>query len=317
MAASKLFTQAVELHRARLEGLLTRKAARQMKNVFDAATEKTIAKLAATVRAKKRDTFTAYQQRTVLAQLKQAQALTAKRMAGELGPLSKEAQATALQGLIDDVADLSKKFAGKELVLPIDEAARFQGVIDERASSMAKQHAKSMARYGANVVQKVENKLALSLLTGESSSEAVDGIAETIEGEWWQGERIVRTEMSFAFNSAHHDGIVDAAADIPELMMRWEEQCDDAGNPFDNRVAVDSIAMHAQVATPGKLFYMPDTSEIPDAKGRTEVPAHLAGEAWPFPPNRPQDRAVLSPWMEDWGIPGWKYEDGDRIWYNR
>ena len=39
----------------------------------------------------------------------------------------------------------------------------------------------------------------------------------------------------------------------------------------------------------------------------------LVGLAWPFPPNRPNDRSVLSPWMADWGVPGWRYDSGNRV----
>jgi hypothetical protein len=170
-----------------------------------------------------------------------------------------------------------------------------------------------MARYGVRIVEDVEKEMALSMLKGETPSAVIDTVAEAIDGEWWQGERIVRTEMAYAYNGTHRDGIMEASEQIPELWMRWEEHCDDSGSPLDDRVGVDSIAMHGQVAKPGDQFTMPDTAPFPDAKGRTEVPESLVGLSWDFPPNRPNDRAVLSPWMEDWGVPGWRYVGGDRV----
>lgn len=309
----KAFSQTVATHRRRLESLLTRKAARTMKGFYDEAQGKLTSHLARSINAGRGDKFSAYQMRVVQAQLRQGQAVIAHRMAGQMGPLSKQAQEDALNGLIDDVARLSRAFTGSEVTLPIDEAARFAGVVDKRRSSLMKMHQKSMARYGASVVQKAERQLGVALLTGQSSADTIDEVAAAIGGEWWQGERIVRTEMAFAFNAAHYDGVKESSDELPELMQRWEEHCDDDGEPLDERVAVDSIAMHGQVTEAGGLFTMPSTAPFPDAKGKTEVPEHLVGEQWPFPPNRPNDRSVLSPWMADWGVPGWRYVGGRRV----
>jgi hypothetical protein len=120
--------------------------------------------------------------------------------------------------------------------------------------------------------------------------------------------------MAYAYNSAHADGIEESAHEIPDLMQLWQENCDDDGEPLDDRVGVDSLAMHMQVAQPGGSFFMPATSPVADAKGKTDVHSSLVGLSWDFPPNRPNDRAVLSPWMADWGVPGWEYSNGKRIW---
>ena len=145
----------------------------------------------------------------------------------------------------------------------------------------------------------------------------MEAVAETVDGQWWQGERIVRTEMAHAYNLAHKDGMEASAEELPELRQRWEEHCDDSGRPLDNRVGVDSIAMHSQVAPVGGLFTMPGEAPFPDARGRTDVPDSLAGLSWAAPPCRPNDRAVLAPWMASWDIPGWEWRDGRRLWLKR
>lgn len=313
--APATFTRVVDAHRARLEELVDGRgrAVGKMKKLYDDAQDALTKRLAAAVKAGKGDKFTAFQQRVMLAQVRQGQKAIASKMAGALRPLSKQAQEKALSGLVGDVARLSKAFTGAEVVLPVEEAARFAEVIDKRNSSLLKMHQASMARYGANVVQEVQHTMAMSLLTGEDVNDTIDAVADTIGGQWWQGERIVRTEMAFAFNASHFDGIKDAAKEIPELKQRWEENCDASGQPLDDRVAVDSIAMHGQVVDAGDLFTMPGTAPFADARGLTQVPQHLVGEQWPFPPNRPNDRSVLSPWMEDWGVPGWRYVGGRRV----
>lgn len=309
----KVFSQTVATHRNRLEKTLAGHAASKMKRLYDEAQGQLVSKIARTIRAGKGDTFTAYQMRIVQAQLREGQALITKRLAGDMTPLTKMAQEKALTGLVTDVKRLHKHFTGAEITLPIEEAAVFAGVIQNRASTLLRVNQTSMARYGVRIVEDVEKEMALSMLKGETPSAVIDTVAEAIDGEWWQGERIVRTEMAYAYNGTHRDGIMEASEQIPELWMRWEEHCDDSGSPLDDRVGVDSIAMHGQVAKPGDQFTMPDTAPFPDAKGRTEVPESLVGLSWDFPPNRPNDRAVLSPWMEDWGVPGWRYVGGDRV----
>ena len=309
----KAFLQAVATHRARLEKVTVGTAVGPLKKLYDEAQAQLVRKIAKAVQAKKGDTFTAHQNRQVLVQLREGQRIITQRMAGKMGPLSAKAQEASLKGLANDVAKLSKHFTGSEVTVPIDEAAHFAGVINRRAPSLLKQHTTSMARYGVNVVNKVERGLAVSLLKGESSSEAIDTVEELIDGEWWQGERIVRTEMAYAFNATHADGMEESAQALPELRMRWEENCDDDGEPLDDRVAVDSLAMHGQVVAPGGLFVMPPTSRVLGPKGETQVPKSLVGLAWEFPPNRPNDRAVLAPWMPDWGVPGWAWDGSKRV----
>jgi len=300
-------------HQRRLAKTVNNGAAAKMKRAYDAAQTSLTGKLRKLVGTGKKDTFTAHQQRIVLAQVRQGQAQISARLAGNMGPLSRTAQETALNGLTSTVSRLSRAYSGSEIILPVEEAGVFAGVIDQSRSSLLKIHQTSFARYGANLTQQVEQKLAVSLLSGETPLDAIDGIEDTLQNEWWQGERIVRTEMSYAYNVTHRDGIAESAEEIPELMQRWEEHCDEDGQPLDDRVAVDSIAMHGQVTEPEGLFYMPATAPYPDAKGKTAVPERLVGMSWEFPPNRPNDRSVLSPWMADWGIPGWRYVGGARV----
>lgn len=315
--APKEFMAAVRAHRNKLEKVLTAQASAKMKRLYDEAQSSVQANIRRAVRGGKGDTFTAHQQRIVMSQLKQGQAVVMRRLAGDMRPLSKKAQEASLNGLIDDVARLSKKFTGAEVTLPVEEAATFADVIAGRSSSLLRMHQTSMARYGVNVVENVEEQLSLTLLKGGSMSDAYETVAQSIDGEWWQGERIVRTEMAYAYNITARDGIEESAEEIPELMQRWEEHCDDAGMPLDDRVAVDSIAMHGQVTEAGGIFTMPPTAPFADAKGRTDVPQSLVGLSWEAPPNRPNDRSVISPWMESWGVPGWVWRGGRRDWLIR
>jgi len=311
------FLRAVAGHRKLLEKTLIGGATAKMKKLYDEAEDTVLARIRRNMKMGKGDTFTVHQQRIVLTQLRQGQALATQRLAGDMQPLSKKAQEASLKGLAEDVSRLHKHFTGSEITLPVEEASVFAGVVNQRASAMMRMHEASMTNYGVNIVSKVEKKLALSLLQGDSPSDVYQDIANTIDGEWWQGERIVRTEMAYAFNATHADGIEESSAEIPELMQRWEEHCDDLGQPLDDRVATDSIAMHGQVTQAGGSFTMPSTAPFAGSSGKTTVQEGLVGLSWDFPPNRPNDRAVLSPWMRDWGVPGWEWRRGQRVWLVR
>jgi hypothetical protein len=258
--------------------------------------------------------MTQAQRKSLLAQIKVGEARLARRMAGALGEVSRDAQEDSLRALTRDLRGLEKKFSGAQIVLPIEEAARFQGVLDQRRTSLLSAHDSSMRRYGANLVAKMQNELSVSLMAAETTSEAIDRIVKVAGNEWWQGERIVRTEVAWAYNATHADGVEEAKEDLPDIMMRWSEHVDDfTYSPLDQRVGVDSIAMHGQLAPPGGMFTMPSTAPVPDWTGNTFVDDSLVGESWSFPPNRPNDRAVLAPWRPDWGIPGWIWRNGRRV----
>ena len=200
------YHRVLDEHRARLNRLLDRRGIAPMKRLYDEAAGHLTAKLRAQVR-RAPGSFTAHQHRVVLSQLRQGQALISRRLAGELGDLTHEVQKEAVRGVVQNIAKLEHAFTGAEVVLPLEEAARFRGIIDQRRTSLLKMHESSMARYGARAVGGMERSLSLSLITGESPMDALDSVQEIIAGEWWQAERIVRTESAWAFNALHSDAI--------------------------------------------------------------------------------------------------------------
>jgi len=308
------YRQVLAEHRERLNHLIERRGVVQVKSLYDSALSRLDLKLSALVHRQKGDTFTAHQLRIFQAQIREGQRELAKRMAGELGVVSRDTQVTALRGLASDVTRLEKVYTGAEVVLPIEEAGRFAAVVEDKRDTLLRMHETSMAKYTAENVGKMEEAMGVSLASGDTMEDVINRVVDAGAGEWWRGERIVRTELSYASNATAAAGILDAAGDLPGMMMRWSEHCDDESYaPLDDRVGVDSIAMHGQIARAGGEFFMPDTAPAPDMKGRTEVPAGLVGLSWEFPPNRPNDRAVIQAWRKEWGVPGWMYVGGQRV----
>jgi hypothetical protein len=161
---------------------------------------------------------------------------------------------------------------------------------------------KTAASVRAQIEAQTSARLGELLAAKTPAKELPTRMRAAVEGAHWRVVRAVRTEAAFAVNTAQADAIREAACEVPGLKQRWTELGDDfTGRPLDKKVGKDSIALHGQVAAPGESFVMP-----PDG------PAWLAGKTWPYPPNRPNDRAVLLPWMPGWGIPGWVWR-GRRV----
>jgi len=295
--------------RARLEKLVRARGAASVRKLYEEAIDTLTRRLAAMKGSRKATSFTAHQMRGYLLQLKAGQTQLSQRLAGGLGEASLKAQTDSIRAVARDVARLEKRYTGAVVDIPLEEAARFQGLIDKRRTSLMRAHETSMARYGKRLVRKMEGQLSQALMVGETPLQAIDRVRVVADVEWWQAERIVRTELAWAANSAAVDSLVELSTELPDMMQRWSEHVDDeAYTPLDDRVGDDSLAMHGQVTTAGGEFVMPPTTR----DGRP-VAQSLVGQRWSFPPNRPNCRAVVSPWRKDWGIPGWMWKGGRRI----
>ena len=296
----------------RLTRVVERRSVQELKRMYDAAYDDLLRKLRK-VSGRASDEFTAHQLRAMLVQVREGQIQIARELSGGLSTMTEKVQIESLRALIDNVHRLEKHFTGSEITLPIEEAARFRGVITGRRESMLREQEVSLANYGTEVVGKMENELSQSLLAGETLGDTIARIEEVGDVEWWRAERIARTESLFAFNATQADGLAESSAELPDMGMRWEERVDDfTYEPLDARVNEDSIAMHGQVANLGESFGFPNTmpggGPVP-----TELSTRYAGERWSFPPMRPNDRATITPWRAHWGIPGWRLVGGNRV----
>ncbi len=337
------FRAVLDQHRLRLARVIDQRGVATMKRLYDQATGEMIRQIEKIAPGRDRS-FEAHHKRMVLGQLKQGGALLAKRMFGDLNDLSREAQVEAVGSLDQTITTLEKQYSGLTPVLPTADAARFAAIVDKKRTSsllrqfpqgtenrvlaqgitkvsermgMTRRHAEGAANVASRVITKCEEQMALSTLMNESAAQSIDRISAVIDGQWSDAERIVRTEASWASQGSARDAIDAAAEVLPSLRARWNEQVSDDGSymPLDRRVAVDSIALHGQVADAGGMFTMPATAPrgTLDRPTDVDVPDDLVGRQWDHPPDRPNGREIVSPWRREWGIPGWRFEAGLRI----
>lgn len=291
--------------RARLVRLAERRGVASLKPLFDRAITRIEHKLSRAASQIGEDSFSAHQLRMMLAQLRIGDVML--DLGPELADITREAQLEATRGLSQSISRLERQFRGAEVVLPLEEASVLQSLISARRPQLDEMHRKALSTWGQDAFEKVHRELSLSIAAGETGEEAIARVPQSLAAEWYRGERIVRTEVAFAYNATQADALVQAREVLPDLMMRWTEHCDDSGeaNPLDDRVGEDSIALHGQVTPPGGWFTMPDDAP--------EVSESLVGRQWQFPPNRPNDRAVLAPWRPGWGVPAYQWTAGGRV----
>ena len=336
MVNSREFRALAEAHRRALARLTQRRGAVELKALYERATAEMLRKLRASTRHLGTDAFTSHQARMIVAQLREGERILAGRMAGELKGVAREAQVEAATRIISDIEKLEPLFDGAGVRVQVEQAARFAGLRDDPKRSILREKRVEaevehdrlvrigetvprrienvLSRYSLDTIEKMENNLALSVLENETPLAAMDRLEDFVDGEWWRAERIVRTETSFAYSSEAAATIEEAAEEVDGLMMQWHEYADDDGSPLDDRVAADSLAMAGQVVEAGQPFFCPSTALQPTMDGETQVPKSLAGEWVEAPPNRPNDRATVTAWRKDWGMPGWRWSGGRRVW---
>lgn len=336
------FQAVLDEHRRRLSRVVDQRGARAVKRLYDEAAADLLRQIKQ-IAPGRQDSFDAHHKRMVLAQLRQGGALLARRLYGDLGDLSREAQVEAVRGLDEVIVKLEREYSGLTPVLPTADAVRFAEIVDAKRTSsllrqfpegtenrirrqeekrvtermpMRRRHAEAVGNLAARVIDDCEKQMAVSTLLNEPSAQTIDRIESVIHSKWSDAERIVRTESAWAAQGSARDAIEAAAEVLPQLRARWCEHVDEATlTPLDNRVAVDSIAMHGQVAPPGGLFTMPATAPrgTLDDPSNVQVPVKLVGRQWEHPPDRPLDRSVCAPWRKEWGLTGWQFEAGRRI----
>lgn len=290
----KRVQRATDATRRGLDRAIDRTAMSPAKALWDIETAQLAKKLRQNFRGKITQEITPLQKRVVLGYLaNQTQALS--------GQVHRVVEAGSRASLRDGV-EASSRFlhAVTGEASAIDDPIEIERIVQENLDETEDDREDAVQNLAAGVMTGLQKTLLAAGVL--SLSEIIEQIEIAYEKQWWRVERIITTETSRAYNQAQADALELASGHLPGLHQRWTERVHDFTlRPMDNRVGQDSIEMHGQVALPGRVFTMPD-----DARTR------IRG-SWEAPPNRPHDRAVLTPWLPEWGLPGWVCQSGQRI----
>jgi hypothetical protein len=221
----------------------------------------------------------------------------ARRLEGRWVPEAKGLLADGVGG----VTSLVSKLSGRE-----PPAGLTERVTTKHLTELERRRTSSARGLAQELGSKTWSGLKASFEKETRASDLVALSGELMDQQAWKVDRLVRTEASYGYNLAQAAALKAFPTEPGSLLWgRWTERVDDlSGRPLDDKVGLDSLVLHGQVARPGGVFTMPDDHR---------APARLIGQSWAHPPNRPNDRAVLLPWQRDWGVSGWILQANRRI----
>ena len=225
------------------------------------------------------NSFTAQHLRGVLAQVQGAiEGLNKDLESGMKGA----AYDSALQGidhLVDEVKLFDKEFTGAVTPINLNSAL----LARDTSNFLVTKYKTNLDAYGNQLYTQISNGLFNASIGEQSYGEVVSSISDFFTAEQWKLHRIVRTELHNIYNMGKVKGMNTLVDDdvIPDLKKTLM-------HPMDGRTGKDSIfaAQLGLVANINESFQY-------QWGGRLRV--------FMAPPDRPNDRAILVPYREEWG----------------
>jgi hypothetical protein len=282
---ASIVAKIINLHRSQLQGVIELGGIRKVRAKYETIRSELEAELAGLRRAGKGETFTAYHLRQVLLQVRDGLKVFQTGLATELDNNGLATATLAQRHVVSAVKAFEKRFAGAEPVLRLEEAGVFAKVYAGVEPTLLARYHRLVGNYPMKTLERVRNDLALSMIRGDGVDQAVNRIAAKggiFDRERWRAERIVRTEGAYAYGITNQRSLHEVAHEVPRLMKRLI-------STFDGREGKDAIEQHLQtVPYDGEFVWHKKT------KAGMEIVRYS------FPPSRPNDRAVLIPWREDY-----------------
>lgn len=233
------------------------------------------------------DSYTATQLRATLAQVKEALKPLQRGLRDIVVDKSRKATEDGAEGAARYLAAADRAYRGVGVQpLALDVARMFSAAGDGSEASILGRLAGGkdpgvLQRYGVAVIGSFEAQLRKGVVAKSSLAEVRDALAE--ESPFLQGapshwaDRIVRTELSGAHNRAAFEAIKEADAQLGDMVKIMS--C-----VFDERTGSDSYSCHGQIR-------------------RLEEPFETWYGPCMHPPDRPNDRGVLTSHRLVWPIP--------------
>lgn len=289
---ASLIRELIDLHRRQLFGVIELRGVGRMRHLYADARGELEGKLRRLVRAGRSDTFTAQHMRMVLAQV----ADTAKTFEGELvhhmESTGRLAGNLAPRHLVSMVDRMETKFGRMTPVIQAAQAGVVRGVYPGVARTLLDKYKTSAKLYGPQALTEIRGSLAHAIIQGEPVDDAVGRVIESggiFDRQRWRAERIVRTEMAYTYGVTNQRAMEELKPAVPRMMKRLVAT-------HDNRTGEDSEELDGQTVDIDKPFIW----VVKDSRGAP------TGKIVPYmqPPNRPNDREVVIPWITTWGSPG-------------
>ena len=236
-------------------------------------------------------TFTEQQLNVTLVQINAAIAAIKQDLKSGLVDSAEILGIQGVKDLIREVERFSKKFEGSVQPLNIDPIV----VAEDSQNFLINKYDASIDAYSeglrAQITQNIVNSLAVRDTSQRTVGRLVSDIGRFFVGEEWKLDRIVRTEMSNIYNFSKINGMSEIKEEfVPDLKKALL-------HPMDNRTGDDSkqLARKNPVVDIDKPFVFTFKRRLKDGTVKEERREFM------FPPDRPNDRAILISYRDEWG----------------
>lgn len=205
-----------------------------------------------------------------------------REMKKTMSESSKRVAEKGIDGAISNVNRLSSLFEGIVQPLKINNIR----IALNTKNFLINKHTASIDAYTASLRSQITSNLVQSLAMRDTQEITVGTIIQKTGrffiGEEWKVNRIVRTEMANIYNFSKLNTLVEVKknniSNLKKSLM----------HPIDKRTAEDSKELAAK--NPIVDLDKPFTFVYKDKK-----------RSFMFPPDRPNDRAIMVPYTQEWG----------------
>lgn len=204
------------------------------------------------------------------------------------------AEVLGIQGVKDlmtEIKRFSKKFEGVVQPLNIDPIV----VAEDSQNFLLNKYDASIDAYSeglrSQITQNIINSLAVRDTNQRTVGRLVSNVGRFFAGEEWKLSRIVRTEMSNIYNFSKINGMSEIQQEfIPDLKKALL-------HPMDHRTGEDSkqLSRKNPVVDIDEPFVFTFRRKLQSGQVKEERREFM------FPPDRPNDRAILISFRDEWG----------------
>ncbi len=224
-----------------------------------------------------RGKFTAQRMRGVLLQVELAIATMGDSLKRGIEPEALEIAKKANEHLIKEIEKFSQEFEGAILPIDLDVVSLAQ----DTNNFLINRYQVSIDSYSEQVRSVITQQITRSAVEEVGLAELVRRISRFFIGEEWKLLRIARTELHNVYNLSKLNGMKETKEKfVPDLKKALI-------HPMDARTAEDSkqLANLDPIMPVGKPFKY-------SYKGKERV--------FMTPPDRPNDRAIMIPYRDEW-----------------
>lgn len=223
------------------------------------------------------NTFTAQQMRGVLAQVDGAIAAMNESLKGNIGVGAEKMALKGVEDLLSEIKKFSSAFGTP--ITPINLNAAL--VAQDTANFKINQYDASLDAYSEGLRSQITNSITNAAIEQIPMNELTSRMSKFFIGEEWKLTQIARTELHGIYNLGKMNGMAETQDQyLPDLKKTLI-------HPMDSRTGADSKFVAAK-----NLIVDIDQPFEYTWKGTRRI--YMA------PPDRPNDRSILVPYMESW-----------------